>query len=158
MRRENSSKKLRRCNIHEEKFDLDEMEKIAKISQEFAYDDEGMLFLNGSTEAKAMAFDRLTSAVIHLVADYHKFLNHAKNGKDFEDSDEMDLIRHCVAQKTEGTIHGISVVIMLMASFLSFANNGYDCEKDEKRMVEAKRLYHESNKKNREHRLSICVP
>ena len=86
--------------MHDEKFGLDEMEKIAKISQEFAYDDEGMLFLNSSTEAKAMAFDRLTSAVIHLVADYHKFLNHTKKGKDFEDSYEMDLIMHCVAQKT----------------------------------------------------------
>ena len=46
--------------MHEEKFGLGEMEKIAKISQEFAYDDEGMLVLNGSTEAKAKAFDRLT--------------------------------------------------------------------------------------------------
>ena len=141
--------------MHDEKFGLDEMEKIAKISQEFAYDNEGMLFLNGSTEAKAMVFDRLTSAVIHLVADYHKFLNHTKKGKNFEDSDEMDLIRHCVAQKTEGTIHGILVVIMLMASFMSFANNGYDCEKNEERIAEAKRLYHESNPKNREYRCSV---
>ena len=35
--------------MHDEKFGLDEMEKIAKISQEFAYDNEGMLFLNGKS-------------------------------------------------------------------------------------------------------------
>ena len=141
--------------MHEEKFGLDEMEKIAKISQEFAYDDEGMLFLNGSTEAKAKAFDRLASAMVHLVADDHKFLKHTEKKEDFDDSMAMDLVRSSIATKTKGTINGILTVIMLMASFLSFTNNGYDCEKDEERVVEAKRLYHESNPKNREYRCSV---
>ena len=44
---------------------------------------------------------------------------------------------------------------MLMASFMSFANNGYDREKNEERLAEAKRLYHKSNPKNREHRCSV---